>query len=104
MQQRLIQAWNIRVDETRLAVKIDHEQKQRCAVKQPSLGSSHDYRHLLFAVVTTAYMILAVFVEERDLVQHFGDAYRRYQETTPKYVPRFGRKTAGRRATATVTS
>ena len=48
--------------------------------------------HLLLAVVTTAYMILAVFVEERDLVQHFGDAYRRYQETTPKYVPRFGSK------------
>jgi protein-S-isoprenylcysteine O-methyltransferase Ste14 len=43
--------------------------------------------HLLFAVVTTAYMVLAVFVEERDLVGHFGDAYRRYQESTPKYVP-----------------
>ena len=62
------------------------------------------FGHLLFAVVTTAYMILAVFVEERDLVQHFGDAYRRYQETTPKYLPRFGRKPAGQRATATVTS
>jgi protein-S-isoprenylcysteine O-methyltransferase Ste14 len=46
--------------------------------------------HLLFAVVTTSYMVLAVFVEERDLVDHFGDAYRRYQETTPKYFPRFG--------------
>ena len=50
--------------------------------------------HLLLAVVTTAYMVLAVFVEERDLVDHFGDAYRRYQETTPKYIPRFGRKPA----------
>ena len=39
--------------------------------------------HLLFAVVTTAYMVVAVFLEERDLVAHFGDAYRRYQETTP---------------------
>jgi methanethiol S-methyltransferase len=47
--------------------------------------------HLLFAVVATAYMVVAVFLEERDLVAHFGDAYRRYQETTPKYIPRFGR-------------
>ncbi len=44
--------------------------------------------HLLFAVVATMYMVAAVFLEERDLVEHFGDAYRRYQETTPKYVPR----------------
>jgi protein-S-isoprenylcysteine O-methyltransferase Ste14 len=54
--------------------------------------------HLLFAVVTTAYMVLAVFLEERDLVAHFGDAYRRYQETTPKYVPRLGRKRATKTA------
>jgi protein-S-isoprenylcysteine O-methyltransferase Ste14 len=47
--------------------------------------------HLLFAVVATAYMVVAVFLEERDLVAHFGDAYRRYQETTPKYIPRLGR-------------
>jgi len=50
--------------------------------------------HLLFAVVATAYMVLAVFVEERDLVGHFGDTYRRYQETTPKYLPRLRRKRA----------
>jgi protein-S-isoprenylcysteine O-methyltransferase Ste14 len=48
--------------------------------------------HLLFAVVTTAYMLVAVLFEERDLVQHFGDAYRRYQESTPRYFPRFGRE------------
>jgi protein-S-isoprenylcysteine O-methyltransferase Ste14 len=58
--------------------------------------------HLLFAIVATAYMVVAVFIEERDLVGHFGDAYRRYQETTPKYFPRFARAkravTAPRRA------
>jgi len=43
--------------------------------------------HLLFAGVASAYMVLAVFVEERDLVAHFGDAYRRYQESTPKFLP-----------------
>lgn len=47
---------------------------------------------LIFAVVTTAYMLVAVLLEERDLVKHFGDAYRRYQESTPKYFPRLRRK------------
>jgi protein-S-isoprenylcysteine O-methyltransferase Ste14 len=47
--------------------------------------------HLLFAAVATAYMLVAVLFEERNLVAHFGDAYRRYQESTPKYFPRFGR-------------
>jgi protein-S-isoprenylcysteine O-methyltransferase Ste14 len=46
---------------------------------------------LLFAAVATGYMLVAVLFEERNLVAHFGDAYRRYQESTPKYFPRFGR-------------
>jgi len=56
--------------------------------------------HLLFAVVATAYMVVAVFFEERDLVAHFGDAYRRYQESVPKYLPRIRRKRAPRVAHA----
>jgi protein-S-isoprenylcysteine O-methyltransferase Ste14 len=44
--------------------------------------------HLLLALVTTAYIVLAVFVEERDLVARFGEEYRRYQGSTPKYLPR----------------
>ena len=43
--------------------------------------------HLLFAAVATAYMLVAVLFEERDLVGHFGDAYRRYQESTPAVSP-----------------
>jgi protein-S-isoprenylcysteine O-methyltransferase Ste14 len=58
------------------------------------------FGHLLFAAVATAYMVVAVFFEERDLVSHFGDAYRRYQESTPKYVPRVRRKRAPRVAHA----
>ncbi|HEY8154593.1 MAG TPA: DUF1295 domain-containing protein [Myxococcota bacterium] len=54
--------------------------------------------HFLFAVVSTVYMIVAVLLEERDLVGHFGDAYRRYQESTPRYFPRFGRRRGGRAA------
>jgi protein-S-isoprenylcysteine O-methyltransferase Ste14 len=45
-------------------------------------------------------MVLAVFLEERDLVGHFGDAYRRYQETTPKYLPRLRRRERSVRETA----
>jgi protein-S-isoprenylcysteine O-methyltransferase Ste14 len=49
---------------------------------------------LLFAAVATAYMVVAVFLEERDLIGTFGDAYRRYQEATPKYFPRIARRGA----------
>lgn len=55
------------------------------------------FGHLLFASVSTTYMGLAALVEERDLVAHFGDAYRRYQESTPRYLPRLVRR--GRRPT-----
>ena len=43
--------------------------------------------HLLFASVATAYMIVAVFFEEHDLVANFGDAYRRYQEADSEVSP-----------------
>lgn len=48
--------------------------------------------HLLFTVVCTGYILLAVIVEEKDLVEHFGETYRRYQKTTPMFFPRFGRR------------
>ena len=35
--------------------------------------------HLLFAAVTTAYILVAIQLEERDLVDLFGDDYRRYR-------------------------
>jgi protein-S-isoprenylcysteine O-methyltransferase Ste14 len=52
--------------------------------------------HLLFSSVATAYMVAAVFVEERDLVDFFGDAYRRYQETTPRFLPRLAQAKGAR--------
>jgi len=39
--------------------------------------------HLLFAVVTTVYMIVAIQLEEHDLKEFHGDAYIDYQATGP---------------------
>jgi len=47
--------------------------------------------HLLFAVVTSAYILIALRFEERDLVRAFGDRYRRYRAEVPMFVPRFTR-------------
>jgi protein-S-isoprenylcysteine O-methyltransferase Ste14 len=43
--------------------------------------------HLLFAAVTTAYILVAIQLEERDLVDLFGDDYRRYRQRVSMLVP-----------------
>lgn len=44
--------------------------------------------HLLFAVATTAYILIALQLEERDLIQHFGEEYQAYRRKTSMLIPR----------------
>ena len=44
--------------------------------------------HLLFAVATTVYILIAIQLEERDLVKHFGEPYKSYRQKTPMLIPR----------------
>jgi protein-S-isoprenylcysteine O-methyltransferase Ste14 len=47
--------------------------------------------HLLFAAVTTAYIFVGILLEERDLVELFGNEYLSYRAGVPMLIP-FRRK------------
>ena len=50
--------------------------------------------HLLFAVVLTGYILIGIQLEEHDLIQQFGDQYRRYRQHAAMLFPLPGRRFA----------
>jgi protein-S-isoprenylcysteine O-methyltransferase Ste14 len=60
--------------------------------------------HLFFAVMTTAYILLAIRWEEKDLVDLHGAKYLRYREQAPMIVPSLRARTeeSGARRAVTV--
>jgi protein-S-isoprenylcysteine O-methyltransferase Ste14 len=55
------------------------------ATPQMSLG------HLLFAIGMSAYILIAIRYEERDLVTFHGQDYLNYQRKVPMLIPRPGK-------------
>ena len=62
--------------------------------------------HLVFALATTAYILIAIQLEEHDLVDTFGDTYRDYRKHVPGLIPftRGGSMRTAARVTAVAAS
>jgi len=50
--------------------------------------------HLLFAIGMSAYILIGVYHEERDLVVTFGERYQSYIRSTGKFLPQFSGRTS----------
>lgn len=52
--------------------------------------------HLVFALATAGYILVALQLEERDLVRFFGERYDAYRRRVPMFVPRLRRQPAAK--------
>ena len=48
--------------------------------------------HLLFSIMTTAYILVAIQFEERDLAREHGESYEAYRRSVPMLVPSIRRR------------
>ena len=53
--------------------------------------------HLMFAIATTAYILVAIQLEERDLIAQHGVDYENYRKRVPMLIPRLFRRSECRR-------
>ncbi len=58
---------------------------------------------LLFAAAMTGYVLVAIRLEERDLVGTFGDRYRAYRQRVPGLIPRVPKRVDTPRAATSPT-
>ena len=56
------------------------------------------YGHLLLALGMSAYMLIGIRYEERDLVDHYGDEYIQYRSSVGMLAPRLRRRPSQDRA------
>jgi protein-S-isoprenylcysteine O-methyltransferase Ste14 len=47
--------------------------------------------HAIFAICMSAYILIGVRFEERDLETFLGDDYRRYKRRVPMLIPKLGK-------------
>ena len=48
--------------------------------------------HLVFAIATTTYILIAIQLEERDLINAHGSAYSNYRKNVPMLIPMMRKK------------
>lgn len=58
--------------------------------------------HLVFAIATAGYILVAIQLEEQDLVREHGAAYEEYRRSVPMLIPSFRRAKAAPRALRTI--
>ena len=52
--------------------------------------------HMVFTLGMSAYILIGVYHEEKDLLRAFGERYRQYRENTGRFLPVFGNSNTGK--------